>query len=101
MTVTLDEIELEARVRFSISAEDVFGKCTSSYDLALPHELKEEARRQAALRRMSLGAFIRLALVNMIYGPDHVAMMVHKRLTGYPHVAGGNTPVGNGSTTKA
>jgi serine/threonine protein phosphatase PrpC len=71
---------LEALGRMSLSADDLFGPCDDELEVRLPSELKDLLRREAAKRRMTLAAYVRISLATAALGPDHVTMLVLQRV---------------------
>lgn len=71
-------------LRMSLASEDFFGPCDDEFTIKLPAALKEAMRREAARKRMSAAAFMRMALAQAIWGPEHVATLLAQRYLGDP-----------------
>jgi hypothetical protein len=80
MNTNLSPEHLEALGRMSLSADDLFGPCDDELEIRLPSELKDLLRREAAKRRMTLAAYVRISLATAALGPDHVTMLVLQRV---------------------
>lgn len=65
--------------RLSLADEELFGKNDDDDEFRLPNALKEAVRKYAAERGMSRAAAYRLAAVMLVFGPEHVGILVAKR----------------------
>lgn len=77
-----ESVELAAQVRFTLASDDLFGKCDDSIEFRLPADMKESLRREAAARRMPMGALLRMLIAKEVLGDEHVFSVVAMRLAG-------------------
>lgn len=66
---------------FSIADDSLFGLNGDSMEIRLPTELKDAVRARAAQHDMTVSNYVRLLLAMNVWGEQHVAMLVARKLS--------------------
>lgn len=72
--------DLDDQIAFTLAAEDLFDKCDEELKIRIPSSMKAAVMRAAAARRMPVAAYLRMTIAAALYGPEHIATVVAKRL---------------------